>query len=48
MQQQRIAEREQNAPVGNPYPVYDTSGNFVGTLRIMTKSGQNAIWPTRQ
>ena len=39
MQQQRIAEREQNAPVGNPYPVYDTSGNFVGT-RIMTKSGQ--------
>ena len=36
MQQQRVAEREQNAPVGNPYSVYDTKGNFVGT-RIMTK-----------
>ena len=39
LQQQRVAEREQNAPVGNPYPVYDAQGNFVGT-RIMTKAGQ--------
>ena len=39
MQQQRVAEREQNAPVGNPYPTYDAKGNFVGT-RVMTKAGQ--------
>jgi hypothetical protein len=39
MQQQRVAEREQNAPVGNPYPTYDAQGNFVGT-RVMTKAGQ--------
>jgi hypothetical protein len=39
IQQQRIAEREQNAPIGNPYPVYDTQGNFVGTY-VMTKSGE--------
>ena len=39
LQQQRVAEREQNAPVGNPYPIYDAQGNFVGT-RIMTKAGQ--------
>ena len=36
IKQAEIAESEQNAPIGNPYPVYDTQGNFVGT-RIMTK-----------
>lgn len=43
IQQQRVAEREQNAPVGNPYPTYDAKGNFVGT-RIMTKSGQEVAF----
>ena len=49
LQQQRVAEREQNAPVGNPYPVYDAQGNFVGT-RIMTKAGQEIplALPVRQ
>lgn len=39
IKQQQQADRELNAPIGNPYPVYDTQGNFVGT-RIMTKTGQ--------
>ena len=39
IKQAEIAEREQNAPVGNPYPTYDAKGNFVGT-RVMTKAGQ--------
>ena len=43
MQQQRVAEREQNAPVGNPYPTYDAQGNFVGT-RVMTKAGQEVAF----
>lgn len=46
MQQQRVAEREQNAPVGNPYPTYDAQGNFVGT-RVMTKSGQEVAFGTQ-
>jgi hypothetical protein len=46
MQQQRVAEREQNAPVGNPYPIYDTQGNFVGT-RVMTKAGQEIPFGTQ-
>lgn len=46
MQQQRVAEREQNAPVGNPYPTYDAQGNFVGT-RIMTKAGQEVAFGTQ-
>jgi len=39
IKQQQQADRELNTPIGNPYPVYDTQGNFVGT-RIMTKTGQ--------
>ena len=46
MQQQRVAEREQNAPVGNPYPTYDAQGNFVGT-RVMTKAGQEIAFGTQ-
>ena len=46
MQQQRVAEREQNAPVGNPYPTYDAQGNFVGT-RVMTKAGQEVAFGTQ-
>jgi hypothetical protein len=46
MQQQRVAEREQNAPVGNPYPTYDAQGNFVGT-RVMTKAGQEIPFGTQ-
>lgn len=39
MQQQRVAEREQNAPVGNPYQRYDDKGALVGTY-ILTKNGE--------
>ncbi len=46
MQQQRVAEREQNAPVGNPYPTYDAQGNFVGT-RVMTKAGREVAFGTQ-
>ena len=46
MQQQRVAEREQNAPIGNPYPTYDAQGNFVGT-RVMTKAGQEVAFGTQ-
>lgn len=39
LQQQRQADRELSAPVGNPYPRYDDKGNFVGTY-VMTKIGE--------
>lgn len=39
IKQQQQADRELSAPIGNPYPVYDTQGNFVGT-RIMTKQAK--------
>ena len=46
IKQAEIAEREQNAPVGNPYPTYDAQGNFVGT-RVMTKAGQEIAFGTQ-
>ena len=46
IKQAEIAEREQNAPVGNPYPTYDAKGNFVGT-RVMTKAGQEVAFGTQ-
>ena len=46
IKQAEIAEREQSAPVGNPYPTYDAKGNFVGT-RVMTKAGQEVAFGTQ-
>ncbi len=39
IKQAEIAEREQNAPVGNPYQRYDDKGALVGTY-ILTKGGE--------
>ena len=39
IKQQQQADRELNAPIGNPYARYDDKGAFVGTY-VMTKSGE--------
>ena len=46
IKQQQQADRELNAPIGNPYPTYDAQGNFVGT-RVMTKAGQEVAFGTQ-
>ena len=46
IKQQQQADRELNAPIGNPYPTYDAQGNFVGT-RVMTKAGQEIAFGTQ-
>lgn len=39
LEQQRQADRELSAPVGNPYSRYDDKGNFVGTF-VLTRAGE--------